>query len=228
MKISPETLSILKNYSTINSNITFKTGNVLKTISNSTSIFSQSTVTETFPVEFGIYDIGRFLATVSLFKDPDFTFEKDHVLISNGKSKVNYYYTDPALLTSVPNGIKMPTIAFSFDLSNKEFNELLKAGNVLQAPDICIKCNSKDKTLELIALDKKDPTSNKYSIDLSAHVRFDPSIDVDAELFVKAENLKMILDDYIVDISQKNIVRFTNSKTNLYYYISLESSSVWN
>lgn len=229
MKISTETLAILKNFSTINSNITFKPGNTLRTVSNGNSIFSQATVAETFDREFGIYDIGRFLATMSLFKDPDLQFEKECIVIKSGKSEVKFYYTDPSLLSKVPNGVKMPSIAVSFDFSSKDLADLLKAGNVLQAPDICIKCSSKNKSLQIIALDKKDPTSNKYTLDLSDIVRFsDQDGDVEAELFIKAEYLKMIPGDYVINISKKNIVQFVGDKNDMMYYVSLESSSTWN
>ena len=61
MKLSKETLSLIKNYASINNNLLFKPGNTLSTIAVSNTIMSSSTVAETFPSEFGIYDVNEFL-----------------------------------------------------------------------------------------------------------------------------------------------------------------------
>ena len=61
MKLSEKTLSILKNFSSINQSILFKKGNKLRSISVMKNILAEATVTEDLPKDFGIYDlkIGR-------------------------------------------------------------------------------------------------------------------------------------------------------------------------
>ena len=59
--ISKQTLGILKNFSSINSNILISPGNVIKTISPMKNIMSKSTVKETFETEFGIWDLNKYL-----------------------------------------------------------------------------------------------------------------------------------------------------------------------
>ena len=48
MKISKETIDVLKNYASINTNILVREGNVLSTISTGKNIFSRSVVKENF------------------------------------------------------------------------------------------------------------------------------------------------------------------------------------
>jgi hypothetical protein len=83
MKISQETIAVLKNFSTINSNLLVKPGSTISTISPTKNILAEASVSETFDVEFGIWDLSKFLATISLFKDPEFEFSEDHVEISS-------------------------------------------------------------------------------------------------------------------------------------------------
>ena len=102
MKLSKNTLDILKNFSTINSNILVEPGNVIKTVSPVKNVMSQATVKEKFDCQFGIWDLGKFLGTISLFEDPDFSFDDKHVTISGSNgTKVTYYYSEPKLLTTL-------------------------------------------------------------------------------------------------------------------------------
>ncbi len=55
MKLSEKTLSLLKNFSTINQSILFKHGSQLRTISVMKNILAEATVAEEFPKDFGIY-----------------------------------------------------------------------------------------------------------------------------------------------------------------------------
>ena len=98
--ISKTTLSILKNFASMNSNILVKPGNVIKTITPSKSGMAEAVIEETFDVEFGIWDLNKFLGLVSLFNNPQFEFGEKSVSItgSNG-SVVKYNYSEPRLLT---------------------------------------------------------------------------------------------------------------------------------
>ena len=100
MKISKKTLEVLKNFATINSNLLVKPGNIISTISPVKNVLSEMVVEETFDKEFGIWDMNKFLGTVSLFNDPEFDFNDKSVTISgsNGSSVV-YYYCEPKYAT---------------------------------------------------------------------------------------------------------------------------------
>ena len=81
MKISHETLLILKNFATINSGIFVKQGNVLSTVSPQKNILADAIVTETFPQDFGIFDLNNFLSILSFYKeDTELEFDPKHVI----------------------------------------------------------------------------------------------------------------------------------------------------
>ncbi len=102
VKISKRTLELLKNFASINSNILVKLGSTLSTVSPMKNLMGKAKVEETFDVEFGIWDLHKFLGTVSLFSDPHLTFDDGKVVISNesNTSQVVYHYSEPTLLTT--------------------------------------------------------------------------------------------------------------------------------
>ena len=220
MKISKRTFDILKNFSTINSNILIEPGNKLSTISSTKSILVEVEVDEDFETRFGIWDLNKFLGTVSLFTDPEFEFSDKHVTIfGSNNSSVKYFYSEPKLLTTPTKKINMPSVAFSFNLTGKQLTEMYKAASVLQLPDLCIR--SIDGKIMLIAEDKTDTTSNNFCIDVNQET------DSEFEMYLKMENLKLYPGDYRVDVCQKIVSRFTNvsSSKDFVYWIALESDS---
>ena len=74
MKIGSETISLLKNFASINTNIVFKEGDNVSTISNAKNIFAKATIKETIPKEFAIYDLNSLLAMLTLMDNQDIEF----------------------------------------------------------------------------------------------------------------------------------------------------------
>ena len=71
MRLSEQTVSLLKNFSGINQNIQFKAGNKISTISAQKNILASAEIPESFPSDFAIYDLNKMLGVMSLFQDPD-------------------------------------------------------------------------------------------------------------------------------------------------------------
>ena len=219
-KISKETLEVLKNFASINSNILVKSGNVLTTISPVKNVMAKATVSETFDTQFGIWDLNKFLGTISLFDSPNFEFDDKSVRISNGSSEVVYYYSEPKLLTTPTKEITMPDGVLNFTLKESDLQELQKAASVMQLPDMVVR--SAGGSVELAVLDKKDATSNTYSLEVG-----DLFNEHEFAFYFKVENLKMIPGDYDVTISEKMISQLINTKDNVTYWIALETDSTY-
>ena len=77
MKLSDNTLNILKNFAGINNSILVKQGNKLRTISMAKNILAEADISEEFPRDFAIYDLNQFLNGLSLHQDPDLDFNED-------------------------------------------------------------------------------------------------------------------------------------------------------
>ena len=209
MKFSKQTFEILKNFSTINSNILVRPGNRIGTITPSKNVMAEAVVAEEFDVEFGIWDLSKFLGTISLFQDPEFEFESKYVRIkSSTGSCVKYYYSEPSLLT------------VSFNLSQATFSEIQRAASVLQLPDLAIR--SVNGEIVATLLDISEPTSNDYAIVVGVN-----DTGAEFDFHFKIENLKFIPGDYTVNITEKIVSEFVNTAVDVTYWVALESTSTY-
>jgi hypothetical protein len=222
MKLSENTLTILKNFSGINQSILVKRGNVLRTISIAKNILSEAEITEEFPRDFAIYDLNQFLNGLSLHQDPDLDFSDDrHITIRDGKRRVKYFYADPNVIVSPPEKqIKLPSQDVCFQLESGATEKLVKAAAVYQLPDISAIGDA--GVIRLVVRDKKNDTSNEYSIVVG-------ETDKEFTFNFKVENLnKIISGAYDVVLSEKLLSQFTNTKYNLSYWIAMEPDSTFN
>ena len=219
MKLTSNTISILKNFSTINQNLMVKTGNTLSTMSAMKNIVAQAEVTETFPQEFAIYDLNEFLSALSLFEEPELNFQDQYVTITQEGSRKNlkYWFSDPEVVTTPSKAIVMPSTEVTFNLSSDTLNEIQKAAAVIGAPDMALVDGS------LMVTDKKNDTANAYETGLDAK-----ETDADYKFWFKVENLKLMSGSYDVEVSSKNISHFVNSAVGVEYWIALEPESKYN
>ena len=222
IKLSKETMDILKNYSSINSNIFINSGNRISTISPIKNILSEVEVSETFDVGFGIWDLPKFLGTISIFNDPELEFHEKYVLILNGNSTIKYYYSDPKLLTVPTKKINMPKIDLSFSITETQIHQLKKAASILGVSDLTIENNEEDELIIKVH-DKKDKGSNSYIMNLQTNQEFVGNFSLNFMI----ENLKLIPDNYDVDISSNIVSRFRSTNRNLTYWIALEMDSTY-
>ena len=219
MKLTSKTISILKNFSTINQNLMVKTGSTLSTMSAMKNIVAQAEVTEGFPQEFAIYDLNEFLSALSLFEEPELNFQDQYVTITQEGSRKNlkYWFSDPEVVTKPSKAIVMPSTEVTFNLSSDTLNEIQKAAAVIGAPDMALVNGS------LMVTDKKNDTANAYETGLDAK-----ETDADYKFWFKVENLKLMSGSYDVEVSSKNISHFTNSAVGVEYWIALEPESKYN
>ena len=220
MKLSDKTISVLKNFSSINQSILFKEGSKLRTISLMKNILAEATVTEEFSRDFGIYDLNQFLNGLSLHASPELDFANDgYVVIREGRSRSKYFFADPNVIVTPPDkAITLPSEDVCFELSTDQLDKLLKAAAVYQLPDIS--AVGEAGVIKLVVRDKKNDTSNNHEIVVG---------ETDAEFVFnfKVENIKVLPGTYEVVVSQKLLSRFTSKNHDLTYYIALEPDSTF-
>jgi hypothetical protein len=218
MKLSKDTVNLFKNFSGINSNILLKAGSEISTISAQKNVMSDTTVTETFPSDFGIYDLNEFLGAMSLFDDPELEFSSKFVTIKEGGNSIKYFAADPSVLTIPSKKITFPDAEIEFTLTATMLNMIHRTASVLRATDLSIVGDGERITVQVG--DKKNATGNSYS----SHVG---STDKTFQANLKVENLKMLPGDYLVSISSKKISRFKATSSNLVYYVAVEADSTF-
>ena len=221
MKLSDSTINLLRNFSTINQSILFKQGTKLRTISVMKNILAEANIDEDLPQEFGIYDLGQFLNSLSLFQDPDLTFTgESHVTIKEGRQRSKYFFADPSVIVSPPEkSISLPSVDVEFTLKSAQLDRLLKAASVYHLTDLSV--IGADGEIKLMVHDRRNDTSNDFSIVVGETQK-------NFSLHFKVENIKIVPGTYDVSISKKLLSKFKSSEYDLTYYIALEPDLTWN
>ena len=218
MKLSDKTLTLLKNFSSINQSILFKKGSSLKTISVMKNILAEATIEEDLPTDFGIYDLNQFLNGLGLHQNPDLDFQNEgHVVIKEGKSRTKYFFADPQVIVTPPDKeITLTSEDVSFELSTSHLDKLLKAAAIYQLTDLAVV--GADGVVKIVVRDKKNDTSNDFSIVVG-------ETDSTFSFNFKVENIKILPGSYNVVVSQKLLSIFSHQDIDLKYYIALEPDS---
>ena len=220
MKLSDNTLSVLKNFSSINQSILFKQGNRLRTISVMKNIMAEATISEELPKDFGIYDLGQFLNGMGLHQSPQLDFTNDtYVVIKEGRMRSKYFFADPNVIVTPPDkSLELPSEDVTFELSTDQLDKLLKAAGIYQLPDLSVVGG--EGVVKVLVRDKKNDTSNDFSIIVG-------ETDAIFSFNFKVENIKILPGTYDVVVSQKLLSRFTSKNHDLTYYIALEPDSTF-
>jgi hypothetical protein len=222
LKLTAETLQILKVMQNVNNSMAFKAGNELKTISASGSIIMESVIGETFPQDFNIYELSKFLGVLNLpnFKEAELHFEdgENFMTIVSGSAKIKYFYSPEAFVTHPGKKINLPKIDVTVNMTKETLDNFEKAASALGHKVIQFKVE--DKQLYLIATTEAVDTSNDYVVELGA---------VDAEDFeakILLSNLKLMPGDYTIELvktATKGISRWEHTTRKIVTFIGLEA-----
>lgn len=215
MKFSTNTIQVLKNFAQINPSIIFNTGNVIKTISPTKTIFATAEVEEDFDASFAIFDLGRFLSVLSLFNDPELIVKDTHVVIKSGSKKLNYVFASTSVIVAPPKkNIELQTVDAEFELTKEVLIDALKGGSILKLPEIAFVGDGSKVTIQ--AIDQKNSSGDNYLIEVGES-------DKTFKAIFKQENINFLPGTYNVRISQKGIAHFKSEQIE--YFVAVESTS---
>ena len=217
MKITTNTLNVLKNFSKINPSILFVEGNTLRTISPNKTIMAKANVDTEFVKRCAIYNLDRFISTISLFQDPELKFGEKSVIINDSNKNSDYYYADENAIKTPPDReIKLPSVDVTFTLNDSNLKDVERAAGVLQLPEIFVMGDG--SKIYIQAGDSKNPTSDTYSVEIGETKKTFRAI-------FKVENIKIIPGEYEVSISSKGISHFSGKESE--YWIAVEQTSTF-
>jgi hypothetical protein len=221
MKLSENTVHVLKNFSSINPGIQFKEGNTLKTISPLKTIFVEASVEENFPKEFAIYDLNKFLAKVSLYKEAHLSFGDDKINISTENKKRSDYikYCSPKTIIVPPEkAITFGDADCAFSLSQEDLDWMRKSAGISGSPNFVFE--SDGEVIHFIATDVKDDAADQSKIEIGTVT--------DGKKFrvvMKVENFKLLDGSYDVSIAKKGLAQFKHKSVPITYYIAIEAAN---
>jgi hypothetical protein len=184
---------------------------------------AEATIEESFPNGGAIYDLNRFLGTLSLFEDPVINWGAKQAVISGSKKQVRYTFADPSMIVAAPDKrIELPSVELKTQVMYDDLLSVAKASSVLQLPEVAL--IGSEGRLTLQALDSKNPTADDFSVELVG------STDKKFQFIFKTENLKLMNLNYDVEVTSKGIAKFVSTNDSgpvLTYWVALESSSTF-
>lgn len=215
-------LQVLTNFSNINQNIGFKKGNKQQTISYQKNIVVEYQLENKneIPEDFCLYDLPEFLNFQDMFDKPKIKLLKteNKLTLSDDEQTSEYCCCDPNVVVVPKKEIKFPDTFIEFELTKKQIKSFKKSSKRLKLPDIVFENKSGKvicKTTEI-----KNTMSNNVSfvIDKNTNQNF--------KLYFKVMNLdKILISNYRVRVSSKNICELVSKEIPLTYYITLEPDS---
>lgn len=225
MKLTKDTLQLLKNFASINSNLIFEKGNTIYTNSPHMTLIASAQVEETFDVPsdgFGIYNLNEFLTTLTLFNEPELEFQDKSVIVKEGKTSIKYLPVEDVSILSIKTkdkrkDIKVPPANVEFSISQAEVVAFNKAASILGTTDVSFVGDGKN--IKIVVHNKKNLSSNKYE-----HVVGETS---DRFSFnVLLDNLKMLPLDYDVALCN-GMGKFEAVDRKLSYIFAIEKDSTF-
>ena len=217
MYLSTETVSLLKNFATINQSILIKAGKKVRSMSVMKNILVEADINEEFGRDVAIYDLNQFLNCLSLIPGAEINLDSNSIVITDGTNSIDYRYSDPSVITAPPDKeLKLPSEDVQVVLSEDNLETVKKAAAVLQIPDVSLVGDG--EKIFLTVRDKKNSGSNSYRIEVG-------ETDSTFQFNLKVENLKLVPGDYDVTISSKNLAKFESHSRPLVYFIAIEPDS---
>jgi hypothetical protein len=220
MKLSNETLSVLKNFAGINQGLQFKQGKQLSTISANKTVFATAVLKDEFPQEFCVYDLNQFLSVhshfQSLYKDAEIDFDDVNIILKSGRSKTSYRKTAKHMITVPPDKtVTLPSVDVSFILTEDIYSAVLKSASLLGCPHVSVE--SDGENIYITNFNASDDSAHTNSIEVSEGNgnKF--------KMVFLVDNLKMISGSYDVEISSKGIASFKNKNTEIQYWVAIEA-----
>lgn len=214
-----ETLTILKNFGSINKCIRINEGNELIIFNPTIPLFAHAIVDDNFKKTFSIYDLNQWLSTLSLFNEPHIAFEDKQMVISSGRMSAKYRYSAPSITADQPSAPpSIPAELFSFDLKKEQLSEILKASSVLGLKELEFSLNG----IRTFTSDANgNAVDNEYTTAIEG---LDTTSDDHESVKIKIDSLKMMPLNYRVSVTNKVVV-FKSEDGKVTYYTGIVKKS---
>jgi hypothetical protein len=234
MKLTDSAVAVLRNFAGINPNLYIVPGTVLKTINDDETIFAIAELSQndSFPIECGIYDLNEFLSIAHLVGNQDiskvdFDFQEKFVLISNGSTKVRYFYAWTKLLTYPKKNIKMPDPFVTFEISGEDLLKLKQAASIFKHPNLVF-YNENSTIFAKVFNPKTEQDSSDFKLEIGS----DENSQVNYRYIFNIQNLKYLTasKSFEVQFAAKGkgkIAKFESETPSISYFIGANEISTY-
>lgn len=228
MIISDRTVSLLKNFCGINGSIVLKPGKLIQTLSDDKMVYVEATISEDFPLEFGVYRLKEFIGLLTLNPKfaPDLTFEEDHCSIKSGSMTVKYVYDDKSFIHTPKGRPKETTPVTAMSISWDELKLAMGTASTLKYSYLWLeieagiaKFTTKDHTQH-----KTESTAMAFPVSFKGG--FKPEDDLEVNFALRIDHLKKLLHmNYDIFVYEDRRVMFISPEGDIQYHMVVTKDS---
>lgn len=218
-QVSDKTVKILKNFAAISTSFILAPGKHQRTVAKGKSMLALAELPEAWPVETPIYDMNRFLGTLSAFKNPSIEFGEDRMKISDGRVRAGFRFSDPSTIDPAPTKtLPFDNPKIKFTLSEADLDQLGKLIAQLESDTVTVIVENGNVTVT--ATDAKNPAAHDSALEVDAKdiIAADPNWSF--TIAFSAEHIALLLTGaYEVSISDWKYGYFQHKTEPVAYYI---------
>ena len=221
MKLSESTIEILKNFAVLNPALQFRKGSALATITPGKTVLAKARVVESFPFDFVISDLNRFLAKLSLYKECELEFKTDRVIFrsTDGRRSDEMVFSSAKAVTLPPadKTVTLDSADHSFDLSQDDLQWQRKSAGISGSEHLVFRGH--EGKIYMQSTDLKNDAADFSSTEVG-------KTDGKFRYVIRMENCKMLDGAYTVSLQSKPkaLAQFKHKDKPVEYLIALEST----
>lgn len=224
--VSEKTRNILKNFAGISNSMVLAPGKTQRTIAKGKSVLALAELPDAWPQETAIYDLNRFLASLSIFKTPTITFTETAMDIRDGGSHIGYRYSDPTTIQAATNKtLPKADPSVKFTLTEAGLEQIEKAAALLELDLVSVVVEN-GRTVALEASNAANPASHRYTWEVASGDIVIPVEDSDFSrtLAFSTEHIGMLMAGaYEVSVSTWPYGYFEHKTEPVSYFIVAQS-----
>jgi hypothetical protein len=215
MKLSENTIEILKNFASLNQSLQFRKGNEISTITPTKTVLGVAKVEEKFPLDFAIYDLNKLLSKISLYKECDLEFESDRIKFKAGRRSDYIKYSSPKVITAPPDKkLTINSPDHEFEITQEDLVWQRKSAGISGSPYMIFRGDGEKVYIQ--STDLKDDSSDHSSTEIG-------KTDATFSYVIKIENWKMLDGSYRVKLC-KGLSKFEHTEKSVEYFIAIETA----
>lgn len=229
MKLSPNTLAVLENFSSINNGLLFQAGDAdgtkLISADGSKSFVAHTVIPETIPDEFYVANLSRLLNIIKLpnMDDADIVFNKHNLQIVGSSANMLFHHADTSIDmfagTFVYNDL--PAVVdpvYEASISSADLKNFFRATNVIGHEYYTLRV--KDGKSYIVGSFNNSADGDTIASDDYTQCLGDSPLP-DFERSYPLKYLKIILDDYTF-----SVINHTNSRGGVVQALIINSKSI--
>lgn len=222
LKFSPNTLSVLENFASLNSACFLEKGQVIRTANPAKSVLAIVKIGEVIPTDFRVYNLPGLISILKmpLFKECDIDITSDCMLISNEKASQKFWSAADSLVKLPPASFKpkLDEEKFTGSLTSEDLSHILKVIGSMKHDLIEIVAKGGKLLLTSRTMADRD-TSNTHEVKIGITKEGDFKISLTPDM------LKLIHVDYnfiVGTIHDGTAIIFTSQDENesITYFIA--------